>query len=143
MYGQEFVLKAPLIDVECWNFSDGKTGRFDAGETIRVLSVYDSTHTTISATNEPGRGIGRTGERPVWNRDGTPYKSPGYRFIVPNALLATAIDADVPATTPDLIGDLIAYESGEATDDQEDRLFRTLRETGIGKHLQGHYSSRM
>lgn len=135
MYNQDYVLKAPLTNVECWNFSDGSVGNFQAGETIRVQRVYDSTHTTILCAEKGGR--------PVTKPDGTMKVSLGYRFIVPNTMLAQAIDADVPLETDDLVGDIIAYETGTADKQTTDRLFTTLRKTGIGSKLQGHYGRRM
>lgn len=142
-YGQSFVLRRPLTDVECWNSSRDSTSSFAVGETITLCRVYDATHTTVVCAEKDGR--------PLTNKDGTPdlytvgtqqYPRHGYRFIVPNQILGEAIGIEMPATTPDLVGDLIAYETGEATPEQEAALFETLRETGIGKKLQGHYSSR-
>lgn len=135
MYDQDHVLIAPLTNVECWNCTDGSSGDFQAGETIRVLHVHDKTHTTIQCKEKDGH--------PLNNPDGTPSERKGWRFIVPNTMLARAIQAEVPLETVDLIGDLIAYETGEADEETTERLFNTLRETGIGSKLQGHYSSRM
>lgn len=131
MYGQTFTLKIPLPAVECWNRSDGSTGSFQAGETVLVLGPYDTTRTTIRCAEEDGR--------PLVRRDGAADPHPGYRFIVPNALLGRAIDADVPEQTEDLIGALIAYEEGEATPAQEQALLESLRESGLGAKLQGRY----
>jgi len=58
---------------------------------------------------------------------------------------------NVPASTPEakptahdkFIDGIIQYESGEATPEQERKLFKKLKTSGIGKKLQGHYSSRM
>jgi hypothetical protein len=135
MYNQDHVLIAPLVNVECWNCTDGSSGDFQPGETIHVLHAYDSTHTTIKCSEKDGH--------PLTHPSGKPSQSKGWRFIVPNTMLARAIQADVPLETPDLIGDLIAYENGEADEETTERLFDTLRETGIGSKLQGHYSSRM
>lgn len=43
----------------------------------------------------------------------------------------------------DLVGEIIAYESGESDAARTEALFEHLRTTGIGRQLQGHYSSRM
>lgn len=148
VYGQTFTLLEPLERVECWNFSSEVIGNFAAGETITVLHGYDSTQTTIQCAEKDGR--------PVFNPDGTPLMSKhkfleggepaqqvGYRFIVNNEALGKAIGVDMPKKTPDLVGDLMAYEDGTATPKQTKRLFRQLRKSGIGSKLQGHYSSRM
>jgi hypothetical protein len=135
MYGKDFVLRSPLEQVRCWNCTDGSTGSFAVGETITVVCIYDAHSTTILCKEADGR--------PLTNKDGTPQRTEGYRFIVPNAMLNSAIDADVPLTTPDLIGDIIAYEEGTASPEQEQALFETLRESGLGYKLQGHYGRSM
>ena len=43
----------------------------------------------------------------------------------------------------DLVDDLMAYESGELSPQNVKRLFNKLRKSGVGRHLQGHYSSKM
>lgn len=58
---------------------------------------------------------------------------------------------NVPVSTPEadsnekdkLVDAIIKYESGDASEKEEKKLFSKLRKTGVGKHLQGHYSSRM
>ncbi len=44
---------------------------------------------------------------------------------------------------PDFIDRLMAYEQGDMDLDQQEDFINELRETGIGYHLQGHYSSQM
>ena len=138
-YGQNFVLTTPLEDVECWNRTDGKLWTIPAGTTVLVCHVNDATHTTVQVVAGPAL-VMRHGAL------GLPLSSledVGYRFIVENQTLGDAIGVEMPKRTADLIGDLIAYESGEATPTQTRRLFRKLKSTGIGSRLQGHYSSRM
>lgn len=43
----------------------------------------------------------------------------------------------------DFVDDIISYESGKLSPQNTKKLFNKLRRTGVGKHLQGHYSSRM
>jgi hypothetical protein len=43
----------------------------------------------------------------------------------------------------DFIDRLIAYETGQQTADETKAFFKELQDTGIGKKLQGHYSSKM
>jgi hypothetical protein len=43
----------------------------------------------------------------------------------------------------DLVDDLMAYESGEMSEQNVKKLFNKLRKSGVGRHLQGHYSSKM
>jgi len=41
--------------------------------------------------------------------------------------------------TYDIVGNIIAYENGDMTDDQAITLFQHLLDTGYINHLQGHY----
>lgn len=128
-YGKTFALKTPLVDVECWNRTANERYTLPAGTLLKLEHVNDATHTTCMAQTEGGKS------RAIF---------PGcYRWIVENQALGEAIGVKMPKRTADLIGDIIRYESGEATAAQESKLFSTLRRTGIGRKLQGHYSSRM
>ena len=142
-YGRTFTLKTALEHVECWNCSDGSTGTIPGGTLILVEYANDSTRTTVMVKDGEGPK-GRMGLTLENKPDGSPpQQKAGYRFIVENQALGAAIGVPMPKKTADLVGDIIAYETGEADDEQTDRLFDTLRETGIGAKLQGHYSSRM
>ena len=44
---------------------------------------------------------------------------------------------------PDFMDRLIAYEQGDMDGKQQKAFISELRKTGIGRSLQGHYSSRM
>lgn len=128
-YGQTFTLNQTIVGVECWNKTDGSKYDLQAGLKIQLNSAYNSTSTTCCAMDDTGKSL---------------ELFPGcYRFIIDNQVLGAAICVPMPKTTPDLIGDIIAYESGVSTPKQQKRLFKTLRKTGIGSRLQGHYSSRM
>ena len=130
-YGQTFALKAALVNVECWNKTGKERFTLPAGTLLKLEHVNDSTSTTCMAQDpeEPGKAL---------------ELYPGaYRWIVENQALGAAIGVPMPKRTADLVGDIIAYESGQAGARQAKRLFRTLKETGIGAKLQGHYSSRM
>lgn len=128
-YGKTFVLKTELTGIECWNRTDGERFTLPAGTLLKLEHVNDATHTTCMAQTEGGES------REMF---------PGcYRWIVENQALGVAIGVRMPKRTGDLVGDIMAYESGEATPKQEKRLFSTLHRTGIGRRLQGHYSSRM
>lgn len=122
-YGQTFALKSPLANVECWNRNDHERFTLPAGTLLKLEHANDAKHTTCMASREMFPGC--------------------YRWIVGNVELEAAIGIEIPHVTGDLIGELIAYESGEATPKQTRQLFTTLRKTGIGSKLQGHYSSRM
>jgi hypothetical protein len=62
---------------------------------------------------------------------------------VNNEILSEAIGIELPRKTADIVGDLIAYEENHASPSQVKRLFKTLKKTGLGLKLQGHYSSKM
>lgn len=128
-YHKTFTLLADIPNVECWNWTSGKTVTLPKGATLKVIQVYDATHTTCSIVDEKGETV--------------EFAPSGYRWIINNTALSKAIGAYVPRRTGDLVGDLIAYESGESSPKQTARLFKKLRKTGIGRKLQGHYSSRM
>lgn len=149
-YGQAFVLKTALENVECWNHGDCMA-TLPAGEVVELVCVNDATHTTIRLPNQED-GI------PVAFKDGRPYTGikhqhprenreyvggNGYRFIAENQALGAAIGVPMPKKTADLVGDIIAHESGQADEKTTKRLFKTLKKSGIGSKLQGRYSSRM
>ena len=136
-YGRKFFTSMPLIGVECWNFTGGEKHTLPTGTILEVERVYDATHTTCMLCDESGDHPGIM----LSLKDGTQQR--GYRFIVENQQLGKSIGHPMPKKTQDMIGDLLAYESGNADGKQTKRLFRTLRKTGIGSKLQGHYSSRM
>lgn len=132
VYGRDFTLLLPLEKVECWNQTDDSYGNIPAGHTIHVCHANDATRTTILASKE---GM------PIFHKDGTPNKSLGYRFIVPNTILGPAIGQPMPATTPDLIGDIIAVESGPSTRKQRQHVIRALKGTSLGAKMKHRYGS--
>jgi hypothetical protein len=135
-YGKSYVLIQPIEKAECWNCTDDSYGSFAVGETLHVLHVYDAFHTTCRCAEEDGR--------PLFNKDGTKNeKQEGYRFIVNNEVLGRAIGVEMPKQTADLVGDIIAYESGDMSAEQEGEFLDGLRESGLGQKLQGHYGRRM
>jgi len=140
-YKQTLPLLHPLPKSQCWNSTNGSTADLPAGLLITVEGGYDAWNTTILASTcgssaYPADPRIHIGGLPL--TDGTL----GYRFIIPNQTLGEALGVSMPKKTGDIIGDIIAYESGEASPSQTRRLFRSLKKTGIGKKLQGHYSSR-
>lgn len=48
-----------------------------------------------------------------------------------------------PTAKDKFIDELISYENGELTEEENLKFLKKLKKTGIGKKLQGHYSSRM
>ncbi len=144
-YNKVFTLLQPLEHVECWNYYCAAWATIPAGELIEVCHENDATHTTISV--KPGHAnegipVFMPDSAPMMLRDGS-GPSMGYRFIVDNQVLGEAIGVTMPKRTADLVGQIINYESGDASPVETERLFKTLRRTGIGRKLQGHYSSRM
>lgn len=134
-YGLKFKLTEPLRDVECWNFITDSTFTLPAGSTIELCSVSDSKHTTVRLLDETGEC---NGVELTYMSRGQLVKQRGYRFIINNKVLGEAMSMTFPETTEDIVGDIIAYENGEATPEQEAKLLANP----ICRHLQGHYSSR-
>jgi hypothetical protein len=146
-YKKVFALKTPLVGVKCWNFVSDQTFTVPAGLLIRLDNSGSETETVVCIVDEKGNAPGIELEylptyhaHIPWTHDRTPAKQRGYRFIVENQALGEAIGIEMPNRTPDLVGDIIAYESCEASPKQTRQLFNTLRKTGIGSKLQGHYA---
>jgi hypothetical protein len=149
IYNKTYVLNRALEHVECWNFIDGMQATIESGQTIEVCHPYDAFHTTIQCTNPDGIPVFTKENLPFsgvsWPhpKGGTYTGSNGYRFIVNNEILSEAIGIELPRKTADIVGDIIAYEENHASPSQVKRLFKTLKKTGLGLKLQGHYSSKM
>jgi hypothetical protein len=150
VYGQVVVIASALPDVECWNFNCDDRFTLPAGTRIRVEHVNDAKYTTVTVVDEQGEAPGieltytpRYFAHIESTHDRAPVKQLGYRFIVENRALAVATGLPIPVKTRDLVGEIVAYETGAASPRQTKRLFGHLRRTGIGSRLQGHYSSRM
>jgi hypothetical protein len=147
-YGQTATTARELTGVECWNFISRDTFTLPAGTRLRIDNPSDATKTVVCVVDECGEAVGlRLTYTPtrfphILAIDG-PVHQTGYRFIVCNGALAEATGLPIPTRTFDLVGELIAYETGKASTKRVRRLFGRLRETGIGSRLQGHYSSRM
>jgi hypothetical protein len=137
---QVFKLNKDVNGVECWNLSK-RDGVFNlpAGQLVRLDNVNDKTSITVCCVDETGKSVGIT-LGGFWANG---HAKRGYRFIIPNGVLSEAIGIPLPKSQRDLVGEIIAYESGKASPKQADALFTTLRKTGLGRQLQGHYSSRM
>lgn len=114
------VLAADLPGVECWNHTDGREHTLPAGTRLEVNHPNSRTHMTCTVVDADGKSV--------------EFVPQGYRFIIPNRVLGLQ---DRPF---DLVDALIAYESGESTPAQDDRLFRELKGT---RGLQGHYGRAM
>ena len=140
-YGQTLPLLQPIPKCECWNSTTGGTADLPAGLFITVEHAYDATQTTVLAST-CGSSIRK--DDPRIHLGGLPLSNgdKGYRFIIPNTFLALALGTPMPEKTEDIVGDLIAYETGQMSPKQEKKLFKTLKSSGLGKKLQGHYSSR-
>ena len=72
----------------------------------------------------------------------TPSVQRGYRFIINNEELGKALGVPIPKKTEDLVGDILAYETGAASPSQTKKLFKSLKKSGTDQKLQRHYSSR-
>lgn len=125
-YRQVFTLQTPLENVECWNKTGPERYTLPIGTLLLIEHAYDSTRTTCMAQERDLPGIAKE-------------LFPGaYRFIIENQALGAAIGHKMPKRTADLIGDIIAYENGEASPAAIKRLFKNP----VCRKLQGHYSSR-
>jgi hypothetical protein len=136
-YGKTAVLKQDIRGVECWNFTDNSKWNLPCGTRIHIDNVQDATHTTVCVIDENGQAPGV----PCPNADGSDRI--GYRFIINNTTLSQATGIHIPRKTRDIVGEIMAYESGEMIGAQQVKLFRRMKKTGIGRYLQGHYSSKM
>jgi hypothetical protein len=137
-YGTIHKLAKPLYRVRCENYSgDYSRHVLAAGQLVRLNNVSSARETSITVVDVSDKSPG------IEIRLNTGRMVLGYRFEVNNEALGEAIGIEFPETTPDLLGDLIEYESGGASPSQTLRLFRELRRSGIGAKLQGHYISRM
>ena len=141
-YHKTFKLLKPLEKVRCWNFVSNDTFTVQAGLLITLNHPNDATSTTVCVVDKDGKAPGILLNYVPHGRT-EPVQQLGYRFTVNNLVLGDAIGIPMPERTYDLVGDILAYETGKATDRQTKRLFTHLRKTGLGKQLQGHYSSRM
>lgn len=155
LYGIKVVLQKDLTNVECWNCTDGSTGTIPAGNTIEVCHVNDATHTTIQVESGPAltcvdryieppqppacsRKPGLMGLKLNLKPDGSePQNVYGYRFIVPNKMLREATGLPYPEKTRDLVGEIMAAESGELDDNQMRETIKALKADGSFKGLQG------
>jgi hypothetical protein len=95
-YGKTVTLKKPITRVECWNHTDS-TADFPVGTVFVVNNVYDETHTSCTVFEKGGVKC-TNGQQ-------------GYRFIIPNAVLADATGVYVPLKTRDIVGEIIRAES--------------------------------
>lgn len=112
-YGKTLQLKKDLTDTECWNSSEGATATLPAGMFVTIQHPYDATSTTLLAATE----VGMLKAHPDIQKGGillsNGYK--GYRFIVPNNILADALEIEMDEKTEDIVGDIIVYETTHCT----------------------------
>ena len=133
-YGKVVILTGPATNVECWNFTAaGSTHTLPTGTRLVLEHVYDSDSTTCMLVDEAGHRPGILLKR----EDGT--KQVGYRFIINNADLNRLSDAKLPKKAYDVVGAMMAYESGDLNKKETLRLFKHLKSEGLLSKLQGHY----
>ena len=133
VYGKTVVLKEPVFNVECWNFTDGSLPTLTAGSLVMIESVSDETSTVVRLVDEAGNAPGVE----LVRKDGV--KQLGYRFIVDNVKLASVTGLNVPVKTRDVVAEMMAWESGELDEDATMSLFEKLNEDGLLGKLQGCY----
>lgn len=154
LYNLKVVLQKDLTNVECWNCIDDSTGTIPAGTTIEVCHVNDATHTTIQVESGPALICvdryyqpqppacsikpGLMGLKLNLKPDGSkPQQKHGFRFIIPNAMLRAATGLPYPDRTRDLVGEIMAAESGELDDDELRETIKALKADGSFRGLQG------
>ena len=137
IYGVTVPLLEDVKGVECWNFTDRSKHDLPAGTLVTLDNENDATHTTVCLGVKDE--YGRTSGMPLIRADGQTQL--GYRFIIPNKVLRKATGLKVPLRTGDLVGNIIAFESGELTVDQAEKLLRKLKKSGMLGGLQGSYSA--
>jgi hypothetical protein len=132
-YGKVVTLTVPVNKVECWNFVDGSTHTLPAGTMLKLENVHESGSTTCMLVDKDGNHPGIM----LQLANGT--KQRGYRFILKNATLNRLANAKLPRKAFDIVGAIMAYESGQMPPRQTLSLFRRLKKDGLLSQLQGHY----
>jgi hypothetical protein len=126
-YGLEKVTIAALTGLESWNITGKERFDLPVGTRIHINHVSDASSTVVTTVNTMSVAIPH------------PDNGNAYRFIVPNLELGKALGMDLPEKTKDLVGDIIAFESGEMDEDEAREFLTDLKETGLAYRLQGSY----
>lgn len=144
-FRQTFRLLTPLVNVQCDNFVGHDEFTVPAGLLVRLEHPRSTTEIVVCVVDDKGEAPGiELTYVPTYHvhiastHDRTPIKQTGYRFVVGLQALGAAIGIEIPMTVPDLVGDMIAHETGTLDRSGTRRLVRTLRKTGTNG-LQGHY----
>jgi hypothetical protein len=132
-YGKTVVLTEALTGVECWNFIDGSEHTLPKGSLLQLEYATESDSTVCMLVDETGESPGIS---LVVNDGG---KQLGYRFIVKNKDLNRLANAGLPAKTYDIVGNIMAYETGTLDESETMTLFQRLKSGGMLSQLQGHY----
>lgn len=132
-YGKTITLPVDCVDVECWNFTDHSKHTLPAGTMLTICHVYDATHSTCQVVNAAGEAMGL----PLVREDGKAQT--GYRFVIENTKLNRIAKAGLPRKTFDMVGAMMEYEAGTASEAQVRQLMKRLQREGMLGKLQGHY----
>lgn len=132
-YGKVVILTAPAAQVECWNFTDGSTHPLPAGTMLQLEHVHESGSTVCMLVDQDGNHPG------IMLRLANGAEQRGYRFILKNTDLNRLANAKLPRKAFDLVGAIMAYESGQLPPSQTLSFFRRLKKDGMLSKLQGHY----
>ena len=145
-----FKLLNGVTGVECWNFVTDDTFALPAGTLVRLEHVNDTESTVVLVVDAEGNSLGieltatpRYFAHIHGKETPKPFTQLGYRFCINNVVLGDAIGVKLPKKTRDVVAEIIAYEQGDLDDKGTTKLFNHLRKSGLGKQLQGHYSSQM
>jgi hypothetical protein len=133
------------IPAECWNFTDGAIWEIPQNTKVKISNIHDAFHTSVMLERCTTTKVDTAYTlAPYLENEINGKVQRGYKFIINNKVLNenSTLVTKIPEVTDDIIGDLIAYETNTATKKQAKKLFSTLKKTGLGKKLQGHYSSR-
>lgn len=127
-YRQNFTLKQPLADIECWNLTQRDRFTLAPGHQLQLEHAASRRETVATLVDAAGKATAHAAHPSA------------YRFIIPNRLLGPAIGLELPDETEDLVGDILRYESGELCPEQAEALRLRLKRTGMLSLLQGRYA---
>lgn len=138
-YNEYYKLNKALEGMECWNSSVGSKADIPEGNWVfpEYASASNSIVVRCASTGYRDPHADKLPVGGIKCNDGIC----GYRFIVPSKVLAEAIGENIPENW-DAVGDIMRYESGDMSEEEEEEFGEKLIETGLIYGLQGSYGRR-